>query len=107
MSKNALEVLTESMFYVLSALLKEPKCGTEIANFVSTTTRQRVVLGPGTLYAILSKFEEGGLIKEIAVEGRKRTYQITDIGKGMYLKEKTRLHQMLDDAAKEEMNYET
>lgn len=106
MSKNSLEVLTESMFYVLLALLRRPKCGTEIADFVSNTTKGRVVIGPGTLYTILSKFEEGGLIEEIAVEGRKRTYQITEIGIKIYLKEKTRLHQMLDDAAIEEKSHE-
>ena len=43
-------------------------------------------------------------IEEIAVEGRKRTYQITDIGKKAYVKEKSRLYQMLDDAAAEEMS---
>ena len=60
---------------------------------------KRVEIGPGTLYTILSKFEQSEYIEEIAVEGRKRTYQITDIGKKAYVKEKSRLYQMLDDAA--------
>ena len=60
---------------------------------------KRVEIGPGTLYTILSKFEQSEYIEEIAVEGRKRTYKITDIGKKAYLKEKSRLYQMLDDAA--------
>ena len=65
---------------------------------------KRVEIGPGTLYTILSKFEQSEYIEEIAVEGRKRTYQITDIGKKAYVKEKSRLYQMLDDAAAEEMS---
>lgn len=66
--------------------------------------KKRVEIGPGTLYTILSKFEQSEYIEEIAVEGRKRTYQITDIGKKAYVKEKNRLYQMLDDAAAEEMS---
>ena len=73
MAKETLEILTESMFYVLMALLKQPKCGTEIAQFVLEKTRKRVEIGPGTLYTILSKF--------------KRTYHITEIGKKAYVKE--------------------
>lgn len=107
MSKTALDGLTESMFYVLLALLRKPKCGTEIAEFVNQKTKGRVSLGPGTLYTILSKFEENNMIEEIAVEGRKRTYQITNTGKKMYVKEKSRLYQMLDDAAQEEQSHET
>ena len=104
MAKETLEILTESMFYVLMALLKQPKCGTEIAQFDLEKTKKRVEIGPGTLYTILSKFEQSEYIEEIAVEGRKRTYQITDIGKKAYVKEKSRLYQMLDDAAAEEMS---
>lgn len=88
MAKETLEILTESMFYVLMALLKQPKCGTEIAQFVLEKTKKRVEIGPGTLYTILSKFEQSEYIEEIAVEGRKRTYQITDIGEKAYVKEK-------------------
>ena len=42
------------------------------------STRDRVRLGPGTLYTILAKFEEEGFLQETAVEGRKRTYQLTE-----------------------------
>lgn len=41
MAKETLEILTESMFYVLMALLKQPKCGTEIAQFVLEKTKIR------------------------------------------------------------------
>ena len=74
MGRKILETLTESMFYVLMALLRQARCGTEIAEYISAVTQSRVRLGPGTLYTILAKFEEVGLIRETAVEGRKRTY---------------------------------
>ena len=35
MGRKTLETLTESMFYALMALLHQPRCGTEIADFVS------------------------------------------------------------------------
>ena len=72
MGKRALETLTESMFYVLMSFLSGERCGTDIAAWVLHRTQGRVRLGPGTLYAILPKFEEEGLIRQVAVEGRKR-----------------------------------
>ena len=60
----------------------------KLSQFVLEKTKKRVEIGPGTLYTILSKFEQSEYIEEIAVEGRKRTYQITDIGKKSLCKRK-------------------
>ena len=98
MGRKILETLTESMFYVLMALLRQARCGTEIADFVAARTKSRVRLGPGTLYTILAKFEEVGLIRETAVEGRKRTYRITSRGTDAYNAELGRLTACLRDA---------
>ena len=91
MAKESLKVLTESMFYVLLSLLGQERCGAEIVQFVEDTTAGRVSLGPGTLYTILAKFEEEELIRETAVEGRRRTYAITDRGRGLFRQELSRL----------------
>ena len=109
MGRKILETLTESMFYVLMALLRQARCGTEIADFVAARTKSRVRLGPGTLYTILAKFEEVGLIRETAVEGRKRTYVLTDEGRARYEEELVRLRSCLADAEEERraMDYET
>ena len=72
--------LTEPMYYVLMAFLDREMCGTEIGAFVERKTAGRVRLGPGTLYTLLAKFQEEGLLEETGVEGRKRTYQITPRG---------------------------
>src|SRR5699024_1582511 len=82
MPKKAMESLTESMFYVLMAFLTRPMCGIEAAEFVETLTQGRVQVGPATLYTILGKFEKEGYLQETAVEGRKRTYAITERGRG-------------------------
>ena len=102
MSKKALGTLTETMFYVLMAFLKEERCGTEAAEFVACKTKGRVRMGPGTLYTILGKFEEEGLLKEVAVEGRKRTYAITDRGRALFRQELSRLRLCVGDGEREE-----
>ena len=102
MGKKSLESLTETMFYVLMAFRKQALCGTEVADFVSRKTKGRVNMGPGTLYTILGKFEEEGLLKEVAVEGRKRTYQLTDQGRALYQEEVARLRACVADAESEE-----
>ena len=98
MPKKAMDILTESMFYVLMALCQEDMCGADAATFVETRTHGRVLLGPATLYTVLGKFEKEKYIEEIAVEGRKRTYQITEKGYHAYQEELIRLHQCIADA---------
>lgn len=94
--------LTEPMFYVLMSFLHRDMCGTEITEFVQERTNGRVKLGPGTLYTLLSKFQEERLIEEVAVSGRKRTYHLTPKGLQVYREELKRLHNCLADAAAEE-----
>ena len=57
MAKKSLYPLTEPMYYVLMCFHRGEKCGTEIAEYVRTLTGDRVHLGPGTLYTILSTFQ--------------------------------------------------
>ncbi len=100
MPKKAMEILTESMFYVLMALNQSPMCGIEIVEYIEQITNRRVQLGPATLYTILGKFEKEKWIKEVEVEGRKRTYRITDKGLNAYEQELRRLQQCAQDAEK-------
>ena len=46
-----------------------------------------MTLGPGTLYAILGKFQEEALIKETWSQGRMRVYRITDAGRTLFRRE--------------------
>ena len=92
MPKQALESLTESMFYLLMGLTQGERCGTEITAFAAEITAGRVKIGPATLYTLLGKFEKEGLIAETSVLGCKRYYQITPA-------ECTRLQLCLQNAA--------
>ena len=98
MPKKAMDILTESMFYVLMALTDRPMCGIDIAAWITNRTRGRVSLGPATLYTVLGKFEKEGFIAETEVEGRKRTYRITAKGLTAYRTELDRLRACIADA---------
>jgi DNA-binding PadR family transcriptional regulator len=93
-----MDILTESMFYVLMAFCHGPMCGIDAAQFIEQRTQGRVQLGPATLYTVIGKFENEKYIKEIQVEGRKRTYRITDKGRRAYEEELTRLRRCVADA---------
>ena len=98
MPKKAMDTLTESMFYVLMALMQSPMCGIDIADFIEKRTNGRIRMGPATLYTILGKFEKEAYIREMSVEGRKRTYEITGKGFEAYREELKRLKQCVLDA---------
>lgn len=98
MPKKSMDILTESMFYVLMALFSKPMCGIDIADFIEKRTKGRLKVGPATLYTLLGKFEKEKYIKEVSVEGRKRTYEITSKGAEAYREELARLKQCVLDA---------
>jgi DNA-binding PadR family transcriptional regulator len=101
MAKKTLELLTETMFYVLMALRTRDMFGTEIAGYIKNKTAGRVLIGPGTLYTILSKFLTEKLIEEVDVKGRKRTYKITPSGRSAFDDELERLKTCVSDAESE------
>ena len=102
MPKKSMEVLTESMFYLLMAFCAGPMCGTDAADFIEKRTDGRVQLGPATIYTVLAKFEKEKYIRETAVDGRRLTYCITEKGREAYRNELERLKICLADARKGE-----
>ena len=107
MARQPLKSLTESMFYVLLALWRQERCGTEIAAYVRELTEGRVTLGPGTLYAILGKFQEEELIKETWSQGRMRVYRITENGRNLFRRELENMRRCVDDGQREMGEEET
>ena len=79
MAREKFQTLTEQMFYILLCLRQE-QCGADIMAQVSALTGSRVTVGPGTLYNLLEQFLQAGYIRETKVEGRKRSYLITEAG---------------------------
>ena len=101
MAKKPLEVRTESMFYVLMALRHGEMCGTEIVAFIDRRSGGAVPMGPGTLYALLGRFLEEGLIEELGGSGRRRDYRITPLGERAYQQELERLRRCVANAEDE------
>ncbi len=97
MQEKTRGALTEPMFYVLMSFLRQEMCGIEITAFVERKTNGRVRLGPGTLYTLLAKFQEEKLIEETQLDGRKRTYRLTDKGRVVFQEELERLRSCVID----------
>lgn len=96
MAREQFQTLTEPMYYILLALTEEC-CGVDIMEKVKTISHGRVLVGPGTLYAMLARFEENGIVKMTTSEGRRKSYIITEIGREMLQKEYDRLMVMVKD----------
>ena len=90
MPREKFQTLTEQMFYVLLCLQNEC-CGTDIMTMVGGMTGGRIQIGPGTLYTLLEKFLDAGMIEETKVEGRKRSYLLTQKGQEMLEREYERI----------------
>ena len=101
MPREKFQTLTEQMFYILLCLQTEC-CGMDVMARVNELTGGRVAVGPGTLYTILGKLTDEQMIRETAVEGRKRTYTITEAGQRLYDGELARLRRCVRDADREE-----
>ncbi|MGG5460946.1 PadR family transcriptional regulator [Clostridium sp. B9] len=96
MPRKQFQTLTEQMYYILLSLLQE-RCGVDIMNSVQEISKGRIKVGPGTLYTLLSKFEKEKIIIETSVEGRKKSYIITDYGKEILNEEYKRLNTLVRD----------
>lgn len=96
MAREKFHTLTEPMFYILLCLRRE-SCGADIMAQVTKLTHGRASVGPGTLYNLLDSFLQAGMIRETAVEGRKRSYVITPKGQETLDAEYRRLLALTED----------
>lgn len=96
MPREQFQNLTEPMYYILISLLKE-RCGVDIMAAVEEISKGRVKVGPGTLYALLGRFEKENMIRETEVVGRKRSYIITEKGFEILQDEYKRLNTLFQD----------
>ena len=96
MPREKFRTLTEQMFYVLICLKTE--CyGMDILDRVPLMTNNRVTVGSGTLYNLLEQFLDAEMIIETKVEGRKRSYLLTEKGKAMLDAEYARITAQAQD----------
>lgn len=96
MPREKFQTLTEQMFYILLCLRKEC-CGMDIMEEVRQITDGRVCVGPGTLYNLLEQFAQAGMIRETKVEGRRKSYILTQKGAVTLREEFERLRKQAAD----------
>ena len=96
MARAKFQTLTEQMFYTLLCL-KEECYGMDILDRVPAMTNQRVNVGSGTLYTLLEQFLDAEMIRETKVEGRRRSYILTDKGREMLDNETQKLRKRVAD----------
>ena len=89
------EQLTESMYYILLALVEE-RHGYAIMKFVEDITQQAVTMGPGTLYTLLKKLHKAGWIVQTSND-RVKTYKIAEEGLHILLQEYKRRRRMVEN----------
>jgi DNA-binding PadR family transcriptional regulator len=101
----ALLPLTAGMFQVLIALADGEKHGYAILKEVVRRTEGRVSLSAGTLYTIIRRFVQEGVVAESAErpdpaldDERRRYYRLTEFGRELAKAEAARMESALDMA---------
>lgn len=88
--------MTETTYYTLLAVLK-PRHGYAIIQFVSNLTDGRIKLGTGTLYTMVGRLVEDGIIYIVSSDNGKKTYEITERGYQILVDETKRLAYQLQN----------
>ncbi len=96
MPREKFQALTEQMFYILLCLRQEC-CGMDIMQRIEAMTDSRVRVGPGTLYNLLEQFQSAGFIIQTRVEGRRRSYVLTESGQALLRNEYLRIQAQAED----------
>lgn len=96
MPKSKPNPMTEAMYYVLLAL-QTPLHGYGLMERITEISRNRVRMGPGTLYGVLTRLQKEKLIELAEDDGRRKTYRRTAEGLVALLTEHERLVAMVED----------
>ena len=96
MPRAKFQTLTEQMFYILLCL-KDECYGMDILDRVHAMAQPRLNVGSGTLYNLLEQFVTAGMIRETKVEGRRRSYILTDYGRETLEREYRRISAQAED----------
>ncbi len=82
--------MSEQSFLLLLSLI-EPRHGYGIMQFISLQTEGRVTLGASTVYTLLYKMEQDGLVEVKSEIDRRKVYLITEDGMTVLRAEANRL----------------
>jgi DNA-binding PadR family transcriptional regulator len=89
--------LTEATFYILLALVT-PKHGYAVMQEAEEVSQGTVRLAPGTIYGAFTALETAKLITMVGAEGRRKIYQVTELGKQVLREQINRYQIMIENA---------
>ena len=88
--------LSPAMFHVLMCLAEGDRHGYRIMKEVAARTDRRVELSTGTLYGIIKRLLDEGLVTEVrSGDDRRRAYRLTALGTAVARAEAARLDEMV------------
>ena len=96
-SSNKHLPLTEASFYILLSLVT-PKHGYAVMQEAEEVSQGTVRLAPGTMYGALTALETSKLITRVGTDGRRKIYQVTDLGKQVLRDQIHRYQIMIENA---------
>jgi len=108
LEKDEYVPLTESVYYILLAF-KKPMHGYAVMQYISEISKERVKMGPGTLYGAIKTLLEKGWITLVEGESgsRRKEYVLTESGIETINFEITRLKELVshgEDIMRSEKN---
>lgn len=96
MSRNPFLPLTETVYYILLALV-EPGHGYAVMARAEALSEGAVRLAPGTLYGALETLVKQGLIARVPSEDpRRKVYQVTELGYRTLEEDAARMAHLVD-----------
>ena len=90
------ESLKPADFHILLALLDGPRHGYDIMKAVERESGGKVRLEVGTLYRVLARLLDDGLLQDAGGDGRRRNYSLTRVGRRVVKAEAERLAGLVD-----------
>ena len=92
--------MTEAMYYILLSLEK-PVHGYGMMQRIRELSHDRVKMGPGTLYGVLTRMRKDGWIEqgEAVGDSRRKTILLTELGRQELMGEYQRLKMLVSDGA--------
>ena len=91
--------LTEATYYIMLSLA-EPLHGYGVMQKVESISAGTVRLGPGTLYGVFAALEKSKLITKVSEADRRKSYQLTPLGRRVLDSQIRRLEIMVQNGAK-------
>jgi len=89
--------LTEATYYILLSLVT-PNHGYAVMQEADEVSQGTVRLAPGTLYGALTALETSKLITMVGTDGRRKVYQVTELGRQVLRDQIHRYQIMLENA---------